>query len=165
MKKNMIRVFCGILVLCSVILIGACTPAENSEPLYVFTYNGTTIAVDGSAADVLVALGTWKQYSESPSCLFDGLDKIYGYSGFRIQTYPKDGSEYIYSVELLDDSVATSKGITIGSTRDAVIAAYGEGGRDTGSAIIYTDEAYGTELMISIRNDTVINIQYKKQTN
>ncbi len=162
MKTMIKRLICGLLVLCTVILLGACTPAEDAEPLYVFTYNGTKIEINDSAEEILAALGTWKQYSESPSCLFDGLDKIYGYGGFRIQTYPKDGKEFVYSVELLDDSVATSKGITIGSTRDAVIAAYGEGGRDTGSALIYTDTTYGTELMISLRDGAVINIQYKK---
>jgi hypothetical protein len=164
---DMHRVLCAFLILCTLfatLALSACTEAAPPEDDvdYAFVSGTTTIRIDDDAAAVLSALGAWSQYGESPSCLFDGLDKIYGYGGFRIQTYPKDGGEFVYSVELLDDSVTTPEGITIGSSRDDVLEQYGTDMRETSAAIIYTDKGDGVELMLSIRNGVVTNIQYKK---
>jgi hypothetical protein len=90
------------------------------------------------------------------------LDKIYVYSGFRIETYTKGGVDYIRSVELTDDSVATPEGITIGSSKDGVIAAYGEADRATDTALTYENTEKGMKLQILLRDGKVTNIQYLK---
>ncbi len=167
---SLLRRFTGVILilcmLCGTLMLASCTPTEPSDDgkNYVFIKGDLTVRICADAQTVLDALGTPKQYSESPSCLFDGLDKVYVYGGFRIQTYPDGTIERIYSVELLDDSVATPEGIAIGSARADVIAAYGSEMRETASALIYTDTANGTELMFSIRDGRVTNIQYKKIT-
>lgn len=161
------RLVCTVLTICMLCCVFAsCTPTEPSDDgkRYVFVKGDLTVRISDEAGAVLDALGTPNQYSESPSCLFDGLDKVYVYGGFRIQTYPDGAIERIYSVELLDDSVATPEGIAIGSARADVIAAYGSEMRETASALIYTDATNGTELMFSIRDARVVNIQYKKIT-
>ena len=161
------RILCGLLILCMLLFAGAFVSCTQNEPImngatYRFVCGNVTVFVNDDAATVLDALGAWKQYSESPSCLFDGLDKVYVYGGFRIQTYPQNGGEFVYSIELLDDSVATPEGIMIGSSRDAVLEKYGEGAKETATAMIYTDASGGTELMFSFRDGKVTNIQYKK---
>ena len=163
---RLMGVFLTLCTLCGTLMIASCTPAEPADDgrNYVFVKGELTVRIGSDAKTVLDALGTPNQYSESPSCLFDGLDKVYAYGGFRIQTYPDGAQERIYSVELLDDSVATPEGIAIGSARADVIAAYGSEMRETASALIYTDAADGTELMFSIRDGRVTNIQYKKIT-
>ena len=167
---SMLRRFpCAILIfcmLCGTLVLASCTPTEPSDDRknYVFVKGDVTVRISDDAESVLDALGTPRQYSESPSCLFDGLDKVYVYGGFRIQTYPDGTIERIYSVELLDDSVATPEGIAIGSARADVIEVYGSEMRETASALIYTDAANGIELMFSIRDGRVTNIQYKKIT-
>lgn len=168
--QSMLRRFsCALLILCMLcgtLVLASCTPTEPSDDgkNYVFVKGDLTVRISDDARAVLDALGTPSRYSESPSCLFDGLDKVYVYGGFRIQTYPDGAVERIYSVELLDDSVTTPEGIAIGSARADVIAAYGNEMRETSSALIYTDAADGTELMFSIRDGMVTNIQYKKIT-
>jgi len=161
------RIACMTLVLCMLFLtfaFSSCTQPEpsDSEAGYAIVIGNTTIRVDDDAAPVLSSLGAWKLYDEDPSCQFDGLDKIYVYGGFRIQTYPENGGEFVYSVELLDDSIATPEGIVIGSSRDAVLEKYGTDMKEEMEKIIYTDKTETMQLKFLIRNGKVTNIQYVK---
>ena len=52
-------------------------------------------------------LGEPMHYFEAPSCAFEGMDKIYSYSGFEFTTYTKDNVDYIASIVFLDDTVTT----------------------------------------------------------
>lgn len=61
------------------------------------------------AAPILEKLGEPMEYFEAESCAFEGLDKIYTYSGFELHTYEMKGTDYVASVMFLDDSVSTKK--------------------------------------------------------
>ena len=82
---------------------------------YVFTVDGTTIAMNAEVAPILEKLGKEKNYFESASCAFEGLDKEYTYNGFVLKTYPLNDVDYVASITLQDDTVATPEGIAIGS--------------------------------------------------
>lgn len=62
-------------------------------------------------------LGDADNYFESDSCAFQGKDKVYTYGSVKITTYPKDNKDYVYTIELLDDTVSTPEGISIGSDK------------------------------------------------
>ena len=93
---------------------------------FVFQSGGVAIGMNQEAAPVVAALGGWDNYIETESCAFQGLDKIYSYTGFDLYTYPKDDVDYVNSIYFTSDAVSTPEGIRIGSSLDEVLAAYGD---------------------------------------
>ena len=45
------------------------------------------------ASKVVDELGEADDYFESESCAFEGLDKVYTYPGFKLNTYPVDDKD------------------------------------------------------------------------
>lgn len=159
MKKVLIYILLAATVLC----FAACNnnnPPEETKT-YTFTNGTTKIAINADAAPILAALGQWRDYAESASCAFEGLDKVYTYAGFEIQTYPMGEQDFVYMIILQDDTVATEKGIRIGATKDAVIAAYGTPDQETATALTYNGE--GMYLQFILRDGAVTSIQYCKK--
>ena len=159
--KKILSVCCAMLLLIG--LLTACNKEEKAEQNageYVFAVGEVSIAIDAKAAPILESLGAWKDYAESPSCAFEGMDKVYTYAGFEIETYCLDNTDYIAGVRLLDDSVKTDKGIAIGSTKDAVVEAYGEPAEESETAISY--QSGNTKLQFLLRDGAVCDIQYLK---
>ncbi|MBQ8625768.1 MAG: hypothetical protein IJ419_06390 [Agathobacter sp.] len=104
---------------------------------FVFVYNGTDIVPNAKMEPIVTALGEPTKYFESDSCAFQGKDKVYTYGSVVICTYPENEVDYVYTIELKDDTVQTKEGIYIGSSVDDVKAKYGEPAKDTGSALVY----------------------------
>ena len=159
--KKILSVCCAILLLIG--LFTACKKEEKEEQNageYVFAVGDTSIAIDAAAAPILESLGAWKDYAESPSCAFEGMDKVYTYAGFEIETYCIDNVDYIAGVRLLDDSVKTKEGITIGSTKEAVKDAYGEPAEESETSVSY--QSGNTKLQFLLRDGAVCDIQYLK---
>ena len=127
---------------------------------YVFTADGTEIVIDAAAAPILASLGDADSYYEAASCAFDGLDKYYTYGSFEVDTYPdENGVDRISAVLLKDDLVSTAEGVSIGDSREAVTAAYGEG-TENGSAVVY--EKGGMKLMFIFDEDGAVeSVQYQ----
>jgi len=158
--KKIISILTVLVLLLALVACNGEEPAKTKN--YQFQKGNVTVSIDAEAKAVLDGLGQWKDYSESPSCAFEALDKIYVYSGFRIETYTKGGVDYIRSVELTDDSVSTPEGIAIGSSKDGVIAAYGEADNATDTALTYENTEKGMKLQFLLRDGKVTNIQYLK---
>lgn len=104
---------------------------------FVFAYNGTDLVPNAKMEPIVTALGDPTKYFESDSCAFQGKDKVYTYGSVVICTYPENEADYVYTIELKDDTVQTKEGIYIGSSVDDVKAKYGEPANDTGSALVY----------------------------
>lgn len=126
---------------------------------YTFSYNGTTIEMDADAAPVLEKLGDPVSYFEATSCAFEGLDKMYTYNGFELDTYPKGDKDYVSTVILKDDSVTTAEGICIGDSREKLLQAYPDGGTEENGMITY--EKNGMKLCFIIKEDAVASIEYR----
>lgn len=161
--KKIICMMLSLLMLFTFVSCGdgeADTDAKN----YVFVSGNVTVKLDDPAEPILSALGEPRQYSESHSCAFDGLDKVYVYAGFKIQTYPQNGKDYVLSVELTDDSVATPEGIAIGAGKDQVVTAYGTPDSESATALSYLDTAKKVTLQFLLRDGKVTNILYLRET-
>lgn len=137
-------------------------PAAGSGA-FVFqaeTSAGTvSVSINEDMAEVLAALGEPQSYFEAASCAFDGLDKSYTYSGYRITTRPEGEKDFVNSILLTDDSVTTPEGIYIGCTAEEVTAAYGESepaGADTVLAYTKGDAA----LNFVLEDGKVVSIEY-----
>lgn len=126
---------------------------------FSFTFNGVNIPMNVDAAPIIKALGDPATYFEAASCAFQGLDKIYTYSGFEINTYPNGDKDYVSTVYFLDDSVTTDKGICLGSTLEDVKAAYGEDCTEVSGEYTYT--LGQSKLSFIIKDDSVTSITYK----
>ena len=159
MKKILIY----FLLVAMVLSFVACkdnTPSGEEEKTYTFTNGTTKIAIDAEVAPILTALGAWRDYAESASCAFVGLDKIYTYAGFEIQTYPMNDKDFVYMIILQDDTVATEKGIRIGDTKESVLQTYGTPDTQSNTSLTYNGK--GMYLQFILRDDTVTSIQYSK---
>ena len=125
---------------------------------YVFAASGVTVEVDADMAPILQALGEPASYFEAASCAFEGLDKIYTYNGFEIDTYPAQDKDLVSAVVLKDDSVTTAEGICIGDSLEKLIEAYGEGTQENGM-VVYTKD--GMKLCFILQDDSIISIEYR----
>lgn len=99
-------------------------PQEDVKCSYVI--NNVTIIPGKDFAPMYEKLGEPKNYSEAASCYFDGMDKVYTYEGYEIKTYPVGDKDYVQDICMSTDDFATPEGVTIGSTLDDVVKAYGE---------------------------------------
>jgi hypothetical protein len=132
--------------------------ATDTPMGYPMTYNNVTFGIGMKADGVLDALGEAKSRVVSASCAFGGNDIVYDYQSVKISANDENGYEMIYCIELVDDMAQTQKGIKIGSTKDAVIAAYGDATKTVGVNLLY--EKDGMELRFLLKNDKVTSIQY-----
>lgn len=134
------------------------TKTTNSGVGYYFLYKGTQVLMNEKTSEILTSLGKYKNYFESEACAYQGLEKTYTYNGFALYTYPKDGVDYVLSVVLLDDTVSTPEGISIGASEKDVIAEYGNAGAKEKGALKYTKDK--STITFIIKNSEVDSIEY-----
>lgn len=154
-------IVCLLLCLSALFAFASCggTPDTGENKTYTFQTGNLTLAVNADVAPLLTALGAWKDYDESPSCGFTGMSKIYTYSGFEIETYPSDNKDLVYMIQLYDDTVSTPEGIRVGSSADAVKAAYGTPNAESTTALTY--QGNGMYLRFLLKTDgSVSKIRY-----
>ncbi|SCW68228.1 hypothetical protein SAMN02910456_02571 [Ruminococcaceae bacterium YRB3002] len=136
--------------------------ANIDDEGYVLEVNGTKIRVNTDAKDVIAALGDDYIYFEAPSCAGIGMSKTYTYNNaaFVINTVPVGNIDLISNVGIFLDTVTTPEGIFIGSSKDDVIAAYGQPTSDVGDTLVY--EKNDTMLVISMNEGVVAGIAYNQ---
>lgn len=133
-------------------------PEQANSEGYVFEANGIKIPMHAEAAPILKQLGKPQSYFESQACAFPGLNKIYQYSSFDVYAYEKDGIDYIASVILFDDTVATKEGVSLFNKKSDVIKAYGD--KFTNNLNLYVYDQSKSQLRFVIENDQVTSIEY-----
>lgn len=126
---------------------------------YVFTINETVVEVDTDAANVIEKLGEPISYFEAPSCAFEGLDKIYTYNSFEIDTYPTGDMDHISAIIFKDDSVLTTEGIGIGDSMEKLEQTYGSDFVREGGMIVYSKD--DMKLCFILQEDAIISIEYR----
>lgn len=132
---------------------------EKKEPVgYFFTNESVNIYMDQDIAEIVKGIGEPVSYFEAASCAFEGLDKVYTYDHFVINTYPLGGKDLVSSVVLMDDLVETPEGAYIGCSAKDVVDAYGSDYKETAGAYTYSKD--GMDLMFLFDGDSVKSIQY-----
>lgn len=124
-----------------------------------FTYNGATVELNTEIETMLAALGDPISVSSQMSCHGEGEDKTYTYDGFVVNSYPRDGKDYVMEIVVSKDGIPTSKGIQVGSSASDVVAAYGKGYKEVGVYYAY-DAGNKMSLQFYIENDAVKEIDY-----
>jgi hypothetical protein len=90
------------------------------------TVGGTWYPILQDAAPLISALGSDYELFAAPSCLFEGEDKEFAYENLSVFTNPDGEKDIWYIIDLKDGTYSTARGIHVGSTKDELIAAYGE---------------------------------------
>ena len=138
---------------------------EGSSAAAGYVFHASTgsgecdVCPDQDMAEVLAALGEANSYFEAASCAFEGLDKMYTYSHFEIDTYPDGETDRISMIIFWDDLVSTAEGISIGSSFEKLQEVYGEDYTFEDGYYIY--EKNGAELCFLVSDDAVSSIQYR----
>ncbi|SDI52599.1 hypothetical protein SAMN05421493_11727 [Pseudobutyrivibrio sp. 49] len=130
---------------------------------YVFSYNGIDMPVDADVAPILEKLGEPKEEFTSPSCAGQGDGHLYTYDDFQIQTYPDGDTDLILYVSLRTDNVATKEGIDLASSKDDILAAYGEPSEESATSLKF--EKDGVKLVFIFDGDSLISIEYDSPKN
>ena len=136
---------------------------DKEEVNYSFKSGEVGFSVHHDADAVIEKLGDPIDLVETPSCGGgEEPDREYTYAGFKFNTVNENGLNKIVKIVLTDDSVSTPEGISIGSSRDEVIAAYGSSFTENASGTLtYTDGS--TKLMIGIKDGAVSAIHYVQE--
>lgn len=104
------------------------------------TLKNTKIMLNTAMGEVAKILGSTTDYSEAPSCNYDGLDKVFTYDKVNIYTYPHPSGDIINEIEINDAAIPTDKGFApIGKTIEEVKAVYGEPTEVEGVTYKYAD--------------------------
>lgn len=121
------------------------------------TANGI-IKVNMNAESALKIAGEYKDYFEMASCAFNGLDKIYMYSGFEIYVNEIDGVELVTRIVLTDDSVMTKEGLYIGAGLDRMVDLYGNDFEHSQGMYVY--QKGSTKLIVGVAAEDVVSLEY-----
>ena len=108
-------------------------------------------------------LGEPKQEFTSPSCAGQGDGHLYTYDDIQIQTYPEGDKDLILYVALRTDNVATKEGIDLSSSKEDILAAYGDPTEETSSSLKFR---HGNVILVFIFDgDSLISIEYDSLKN
>lgn len=105
MKKKIIAI-CLCICLTIVFLAGCAGKKSNTEPSkaadensgFSYTVNGVRLVPGDDFADAYKELGEPDNYTEAASCYFDGMDKVYTYTGYEVRTYPDGDKDIIQDI-------------------------------------------------------------------
>lgn len=160
----------SVLLIFAILTLSACTAQETpasdglSEADIALCYGGSEYAINQAADGIIAALGDGYEFDQSDSCAYEGFDKYYVYTlddgEVVLFTIPLlDGADTICQIETSSPSFSTPKGITIGSSLDDVIAAYGSDYvEDSSNYYFFVGEASFTDsphIYFTIENNAV----------
>ena len=124
--------------------------AQTTPKGYTFQANGNVeVGVDIPMSTVLDKLGEADSYFEAASCAFDGLNKMYTYAHFEIDTYPDGDQDLISAIYLKDDLVSTKEGLSIGADKAQMESIYGTDYTEKGTECIYENQGMSLRVMIT----------------
>lgn len=126
---------------------------------YVFVFQETEVKIDADASEIIAQLGEPLSYFEAPSCAFQGLDKIYTYNGFEMDTYPVEDKDYVSAIIFKDDSVATAEGVGIGDSMEKMEQSYGSDSTKEDGVVVYSRD--GMKLCFILKDNEIISVEYR----
>ena len=136
-------------------------PTEETAPLadvFEFTFRGTVISLNQNMAEVLDSLGEPTGVRQTPSCAFEGYDRIFGFGAINVHTYPIGDEDFVQIISIRDDSVTTPGGIRLGDTWVRVVGVYGDD--YTQDFNIFTFTRGDTTLSFYVDDGVVLEITY-----
>jgi hypothetical protein len=131
--------------------------SEAKTEGWIFSFEGVDVAMDAAAKELIEKMPEYESVYEAPSCAFEGMDRVYNYGSFEINTYEVSGTEYISAVIFKDDLAETQEGAYIGMSLNEMEAIYGIG-KEEGNGLVY--EKGGMKLRFFLKGGQITQIQY-----
>lgn len=155
-----------IVVVVAIILLNGkkdAIPTTNSNTEQAFSIKYKDVEVVPGTEFNVDAINAEADFSEIPSCAFEGTDKMYTYDNVEIIATEIDGKDKVYQVYFIDDTISTNEGVKITDSKDLMIEKYGnEYEEKLGSKYVYTKN--NVELSFMIENDIITGIEYTLKT-
>ncbi len=162
------KIFYCYILIC--ILITSC--AKKGSVMGTFTDDDMVLVLDGNtyyfgddASKLLDFLGEPQEVTEILSCYHEGYDKTYIYDKVEVTTFPKDGKDILDEVIFYSDTYSFKGGVTVGSSKDDIIKAYGDKYFVEDDAMLYNKTSDNSDkqsprLTFILKNDKVIAIDF-----
>ena len=158
MKTNLLR-FLSMFVLLAVCVVMVASCSNEPATLNAIEINGKKIECGMDMQTVLELLSDKEyEYTESISCAYNGLDKVYDYvdDGFIIYTYPDGEKDYVLEVAVSSESIKQLKdAVYNGMTKQELIDLFGEDYTMEGDTLNYAVTEKQTMYYL-LDGDTVI---------
>lgn len=157
--KKVKREILSIMLIIAMLVTAFSNPAKAASKGFLFKYKGVSASMHGKASTLMKKAGKPISQKRSKSCAYNGLDSTYVYKDFVLTTYSNSvkGAQYINSISLRTNKVATKEGIKIGSSYNSVVKKYGKA-KDNFGVYVYTKG--NTKLQIEITDNKVSKIMY-----
>ena len=143
-------------------------PIPTAPPIIVtgdemiFSYGGQSLTLGQSADSFVNTVPPAQEPIEAPNYLGDGKNINYIYNDFTIYVWQdENGVNQINGISITGTGASTNRNITIGSSADDVINAYGSQYNLVGSYYVYNYDIYC--LRFAIENGAVKEISYDYQ--
>ena len=132
---------------------------QNTTESLAFVYNNVKVTPNDLVEPLIPALGSDYKYSESPSCAYIGLDKVYVYSDFILYTYPDDKAvDHVLQIVLTSENLSTAEGLKLGDPASKITEIYGDNYKESSGSYAYT---FGKTTLVILTKDNIIqSIQY-----
>ena len=138
MKKSILTTLVFVILL-SVLMFSSCS--NKTSMLSSLEIKGNKIECRMDMSEVLSMFKDLEfEYSDSISCAYNGLDKIYDFSdsGFVIYTYPDGDKDYVLEVTVSSEEIKQQDGkVFVGMSKDELVALYGEEYTEDGDVLTY----------------------------
>lgn len=122
----------------------------SASDLYAY-YGGYSLTINQDMSTFAEA----SSVDVSPSCYYDGDDKIFHYGDMDVYTYPYGESDLVLEIAILSGNVTTAKGLSVGMTVDDALAMYGPASESGGT---YTWSDGNTYMYISSSGGVITSI-------
>ena len=138
MKKLVLSAVLALSI-CMVFMLSGCGSSDSK--LTSIDIDGTKISCRMDMAEVLSAFSEYEyEYSESISCAYNGLDKIYDFTdkGFTVYTYPDGDKDYVLEVVVYSEDISQADGkVKVGMSKEDLESMYGTDYSKDGEAISF----------------------------
>ncbi len=138
--KKIISLVLAVFCIMSVCLFSGCEGKKTT--LDAVTINGKTIECRMDMEKVLSMFeGMEYDYSESISCAYNGLDKIYDFAdaGFTVYTYPDGDKDYVLEVAVYGEGIKQlNDQIFVGMKKSELETLFGTDYKTEGDTVTYT---------------------------
>lgn len=138
--KKVISLFLVVFAVAIVCFSSGCSGKKFG--LRELEINGKTVKCDMNMSDVLSNFSELEyEYSESISCAYNGMDKIYDFSdnGFIISTYPDGDKDYVLEISVTSKDIKQNDGkVYVGMSKEDLINGFGSGYVEDGDIVTYS---------------------------
>jgi hypothetical protein len=159
--KNLKKLLIIVLALVMISGVAADATTVKAASGYGFKSNGVTVKPGGDAKKFIKANKKWiKSTKNSKSCVANsGYDVTRKYKYFTIITLAdkKNGYGKLESISITNKSVETPEGLKCGDDESQIKECYSKAKK---SGIVYTVSKGKTKLVITVKDETVTEIEY-----